>query len=96
MARGIDESQNPNRRPQRPRIGAVYSWHPVGLDKFDPKVKIAKGSLVRVAKGSKVGVFGRMPRPFTYLEDPNTGQFLGLALENSLQAKDYSDDDVDN
>jgi hypothetical protein len=89
MARGKDESKNPSRRPQRPRIGAIYSWHPTGLDAFDPKVKIPTGTLVRVAKGSHVGV-GRTPRPFTYLEDPNTGEFLGLALEQSLQSRDYT------
>lgn len=90
MARGIDEAHNAKRRPQRPRVGAVYSWHPTGLDMFDPKVKLPKGSLVRVAKGSRLGTSTRTPRPFTYLEDPNTGQFLGLALEGSLQSRDYT------
>lgn len=85
MAGGDDTSQDTRRRPQRPRIGAVYEWHPTGLDAFDPKVKRDKGSLVRVAKGSQSGVNGRPIQPFTYLEDPNTGEYLGLAIDDSLK-----------
>lgn len=86
MAGGEDTSRDSRRRPQRPRVGGVYEWHPSGLDAFDSKVKRPKGSLVRVAKGSRTGV-GRLPHPFTYLEDPDTGEFLGLALDQSLQPR---------
>lgn len=86
MAGGNDTSRDGRRRPQRPRVGGVYEWHPEGLDQFDSKVKRPKGSLVRVAKGSKVGV-NRLPHPFTYLEDPDTGEFLGLALDQSLKPR---------
>lgn len=86
MAGGEDTSRDNRRRPQRPRVGGVYEWHPSGLDAFDSKVKRPKGSLVRVAKGSRIGV-GRLPHPFTYLEDPDTGEFLGLALDQSLQPR---------
>ena len=86
MAGGNDTSRSESRRPQRPRVGAVYEWQPQGLDVFDPKVKRPAGSRVRVAKGSKTGVRGRMPHPFTYLEDPDTGEFLGLALDGSLRS----------
>lgn len=84
-----DTSRDGRRKPQRPRIGGVYEWNPTGLDAFDSKIKRTKGSLVRVAKGSREGVKGRLPHPFTYLEDPNTGEFLGLALDDSLQLRDY-------
>jgi hypothetical protein len=92
MAGGREEKNNPNRRPQRPRVGAVYEWHPTGLDEFDSKVKRPKGSLVRVAKGSNLGASGRLPRPFTYLEDPDTGEFLGLALDSSLQMRGFTEE----
>ena len=84
-----DSSKDARRRPQRPRVGGVYEWNPTGLDKFDSKIKREKGSLVRVAKGSKAGVKGRLPHPFTYLEDPHTGEFLGMALDDSLQLRKY-------
>jgi len=84
---GRDTSKDVRRRPQRPRIGGVYEWHPTGLDAFDPKVRSKRGSLVRVAKGSQTGSKGRTPRPFTYLEDPYTGEFLGLGLDDSLRAQ---------
>lgn len=84
-----DTSKDGRRRPQRPRVGGVYEWNPTGLDAFDSKIKREKGSLVRVAKGSKAGVKGRLPHPFTYLEDPNTGEFLGMALDDSLQLRKY-------
>jgi len=84
-----DTSKDGRRRPQRPRVGGVYEWNPTGLDAFDSKIKREKGSLVRVAKGSKAGVRGRLPHPFTYLEDPNTGEFLGMALDDSLQLRKY-------
>lgn len=84
-----DTSKDSRRRPQRPRVGGVYEWNPIGLDAFDSKIKREKGSLVRVAKGSKAGVRGRLPHPFTYLEDPNTGEFLGMALDDSLQLRKY-------
>ena len=85
----VDTSKDGRRRPQRPRVGGVYEWNPTGLDAFDSKIKREKGSLVRVAKGSKAGVRGRLPHPFTYLEDPNTGEFLGMALDDSLQLRKY-------
>lgn len=84
-----DTSKDGRRRPQRPRVGGVYEWNPTGLDAFDSKIKREKGSLVRVAKGSKAGVKGRLPHPFTYLEDPATGEFLGMALDDSLQLRKY-------
>lgn len=86
MAKGSDTANDESRRPQRPRIGGVYEWHPEGLDVFDSKVKRSKGSLVRVAKGSKIGP-NRLPHPYTYLEDPDTGEFLGLALDQSLKQR---------
>ena len=92
MAGGEDERDNPQRRPQRPRVGGVYKWHPIGLDQFDPKITRPKGSLVRVAKGSKAGIRGRMQRPFTYLEDPSTCEFLVLALDDSLREQSYTED----
>lgn len=85
MAGGDDSSKNLNRRPQRPRVGGVYEWHPEGLDAFDSKIKLPKGSLVRVSKGSNLGT--RLPLPFTYLENPETGEFLGVALDQSLKQR---------
>jgi len=85
MAHGDDSSNNLKRRPQRPRIGGVYEWHPEGLDAFDSKIKLPKGSLVRVSKGSNLGE--RLPLPFTYLENPDTGEFLGVALDQSLKQR---------
>lgn len=87
MPKGNDTANDDSRRPQRPRVGGIYEWHPQGLDEFDSKVKRNKGSLVRVAKGSRVGPSNRLPVPFTYLEDPDTGEFLGLALDQSLKQR---------
>lgn len=84
---GNNTANDERRRPQRPRIGGVYEWNPAGLDIFDSKVKRKKGDLVRVAKGSQFGGRNRLPQPFTYLEDPNTGEFLGMALDDSLQTR---------
>lgn len=86
MPYGRNERRNNNRRPQRPRVGAVYEWHPEGLDKEKSKLDIEPGSLVRVAKGSQFGTL-RLPPPFTYVEDPKDGKFLGLALDNSLKPR---------
>ncbi|MBM4179580.1 MAG: hypothetical protein FJ211_09630 [Ignavibacteria bacterium] len=57
-----------------------------GLDKEKSKLNIEPGSLVRVAKGSQFGAM-RLPPPFTYVEDPDNGEFLGLALDNSLKPR---------
>jgi len=86
MSHGQNEQHNSHRRPQRPRVGAVYEWYPEGLDKEKSKLNIEPGSLVRVAKGSQFGAM-RLPPPFTYVEDPNNGEFLGLALDNSLKPR---------
>lgn len=86
MPRGHNEQTNKRRRPQRPRVGAVYEWHPEGLDKEKSKLTIEPGSLVRVAKGSQFSAM-RLPPPFTYVEDPNNGEFLGLALDKSLKPR---------
>jgi len=84
---GNNTAHDGRRRPQRPRIGGVYEWNPKGLDEFDSKVKRKRGDLVRVAKGSQFGGRNTLPQPFTYLEDPNTGEFLGMALDESLQVR---------
>lgn len=86
MTNGRNEQNNTRRRPQRPRVGAVYEWHPSGLDKEKSKLAIEPGSLVRVAKGSQFGGL-RLPPPFTYVEDPINGDFLGLALDESLKPR---------
>lgn len=86
MTNGRNEQNNSRRRPQRPRVGAVYEWQPEGLDKEKSKLNIEPGSLVRVAKGSQFGAM-RLPPPFTYVEDPKNGEFLGLALDDSLKPR---------
>lgn len=86
MPHGHNEQNNSRRRPQRPRVGAVYEWRPEGLDREKSKLNIEPGSLVRVAKGSQFGAM-RLPSPFTYVEDPKDGKFLGLALDDSLKPR---------
>lgn len=86
MSSGRNEKSNSRRRPQRPRVGAVYEWRPQGLDKEQSKLNIEPGSLVRVSKGSQFSSM-RLPSPFTYVEDPKDGKFLGLTLDDSLRPR---------
>jgi hypothetical protein len=86
MPNGRNKKNDTRRRPQRPRVGAVYEWHPSGLDKDKSKLNIEPGSLVRVAKGGQFGSL-RLPPPFTYVEDPISGNFLGLTLDESLKPR---------
>ena len=65
------------------RAGAVYSYHPVPMDRINPPVGAPKiGDRVRV-----VNLPG-CPRANTmghcHIEHPETGAFLGLVCTNSL------------
>lgn len=89
MPRGKDEVNKEKRRPQRPRVGAVYEWYPQGLDKSNSKLTIPEGSLVRVAKKTQFGTM-RLPPPFTYVENANNGEYLGVVLEQSLRSRNQN------
>lgn len=81
MARGEDTSRSASRRPS---MGGVFEFHPVGMDKFDPKVKHPAGTPVRITKAAGVG---RPPKGFEYVEHAETGEFLGMVLGGSLQPR---------
>lgn len=76
MANGVDERFNRKRRP------SVVQFDPVGPDIFDPKSKVKAGTSVRVASSRGV----RQPaKGYEYIENPETGEYLGVASTQSLK-----------
>ncbi len=75
MANGIDERFNKKRRP------SVVQFDPVGPDVFDPKARVEAGTKVRIASSRGV----RQPaKGYEYIENPETGEYLGVASTQSL------------
>lgn len=62
--------------------GRVFRYEPVGWDVFDPKVGIDAGRLVRKTQPAGCPRNGTMGH--TFIEDAETGEFLGLVLIASL------------
>ena len=61
------------------RAGCLYRFVPVLMDR-----NIAEeGSIVRVVPASGLGVSGRLPSRFAYIEHAD-GRILGMACSNSL------------
>jgi hypothetical protein len=76
MANGIDERHNPKRRP------SIVEFDPVGLDAFAPKANIEAGTRVRIASSRGV----KQPaKGYEYIENPETGEYLGVASTQSLK-----------
>lgn len=70
--------------------GQVYTYQPVGMDKFDPKPYApAPGAPVRKSSqhGVKGGAAMASRNGFAYVEHAETGKFHGMVLKNSLQPK---------
>lgn len=62
--------------------GRVFRYEPVGWDVFDPKVSLERGRLVRKTQPAGCPRNGTMGH--TFIEDAETGEFLGLVLLSSL------------
>lgn len=62
--------------------GRIFRYKPVGWDVFDPKVGIEPGTLVRKTQPAGCPRNGTMGH--TFIEDAETGAFLGLVLLSSL------------
>ena len=64
------------------RVGSKYVYNPKGFDLFDPKVKLAAGTVV------KVGNLPNAPKANTmgqcYVFDVNTDEFIGMVSTGSL------------
>lgn len=72
------------------RKGQQLIYDPVAIDRFDPQVQIAPGTLVRVCRP-----YG-CPPPNTmghcHIEDQGSREFLGLVCTNSLCTKEEWDE----
>ena len=62
--------------------GRVFRYEPAGWDVFDPKVSIEPGTLVRKTQPAGCPRNGTMGH--TFIEDAETGEFLGLVQLTSL------------
>jgi hypothetical protein len=73
----------------RVRAGALYTFRPVPLDQWMPPFGVVRGTL---APGITVRVVDPPGCPPTdtmghaYIEDPETGEYLGLVHCNSLRS----------
>jgi hypothetical protein len=78
----------------RVRVGALYTFRPVPLDQWMPPFGVIRGAL---APGLIVRVVDRPGCPpasiigHAYIEDPETGEYLGLVHCNSLRAIGWGD-----
>lgn len=61
----------------------VFVFEPVGLDRFDPKVRIKTGH--RVIKTQPPGCPRNGTFGHCFVADAETGRFIGLVLVNSLK-----------
>lgn len=81
MANGTDERFNRKRRP------SVMQFDPVGPDVFAPKSKVEAGTSVRLASSRGI----RQPaKGYEYIENPETGEYLGIASTQSLKSQGIS------
>jgi hypothetical protein len=69
------------------RAGCTYKFVPVLMDRTDARLShVASGTLVRVTKASGLGVSGRLPSRFAYIELLD-GTVLGMCCASSLQPR---------
>ena len=69
------------------RAGCTYKFVPVMMDRTDNRLShIVSGTLVRVMKASGLGVSGRLPSKFAYIELLD-GTVLGMCCSASLQPR---------
>jgi len=61
----------------------VFTYEPVGLDRFDPACSATPGQKVRVVDVPGCPKSGTMGQ--CYIEDAETGVFLGMASIKSLR-----------
>ena len=81
MANGTDERHNPKRRP------SILQFDPTGPDVFAPTAKVEAGTSVRIASSRGV----KQPaKGYEYIEDPETGEYLGVASTQSLKNQGIS------
>jgi hypothetical protein len=73
----------------RVRVGALYTFRPVPLDQWMPPFGVLKGMLAPGLIVRVVDLSGRPPAStigHAYVEDPQTGEYLGLVHCNSLRS----------
>jgi hypothetical protein len=65
--------------------GRVFTFEPVGLDRFDPKPHHPEPG-TRVVLTQPYGAPKNGTMGFVYVQDAESGDFYGLVLKNSLKA----------
>jgi hypothetical protein len=64
------------------RVGSKYVYNPVGMDVFDPKVKLAAGTVVKVGNLPQAPKANTMGQCYVFTTD--TDEFLGMVSTSSL------------
>jgi hypothetical protein len=69
------------------RAGCLYKFVPVLMDRCDARTAhIKPGTIVRVVPASGLGVSGRLPSRFAYIEHED-GTMIGMVCAASLQPR---------